>query len=225
MAFDLLKIFEFYSDGVVNIYHGDCLQIMPLLPEKSIDLIITDPVWPGCKVVLPGRGREDMLLNRMSEAALHLCERLVIILGCNTDPRFLNNVPAEWPFVRICHMRRIPPMYRGPILVDADFAYVFGHRGLSAHQKILPGHCHAVSKGSRDYGNTHPCPRCYSHIEWLVKWFSKPGQTILDPFAGSGLVGRAAKTLGRKAVLIDVEEQYCQIAERMCTQEVLNLNG
>jgi len=42
--------------------------------------------------------------------------------------------------------------------------------------------------------------------------------------AGSGLVGRAAKALGRKAVLIDIEEQYCQIAERMCTQEVMDLD-
>jgi len=62
-------------------------------------------------------------------------------------------------------------------------------------------------------------------MKWLVKWYSKPGQVILDPFAGSGLVGRAAKELGRRAVLVDIEEQYCQIAQRMCTQESLSFDS
>jgi site-specific DNA-methyltransferase (adenine-specific) len=219
-----LKNAEFYDDGVVSIYHGDCRELMPLMPKKSIDLVLTDPVWPGCDVELPGRGQEAALLKRMSEEAWFMCGRLIVILGLDVDPRFLNSVSPEWPFVRVCRMRRIPPQYRGPILYDADYAYVFGHRKMAMKgMKVLPGECHATSKGSRDYGNNHPCPRCYAHIEWLVKWYSKPGQTILDPFAGSGLVGRAAKALGRKAVLIDIEEQYCQIAERMCTQETMDL--
>jgi site-specific DNA-methyltransferase (adenine-specific) len=48
-------------------------------------------------------------------------------------------------------------------------------------------------------------------------------QTVLDPFAGSGTTGRAAKDLGRKAVLIEIEERYCEIAARRMGQEVFNL--
>jgi DNA modification methylase len=48
-------------------------------------------------------------------------------------------------------------------------------------------------------------------------------QTILDPFAGSGTTGRAAKDLGRKCTMIEREEKYCEIAARRMQQEVLAL--
>lgn len=217
----------FYSDPQVTIYNADARKLLPCLDLEAIGLVITDPVWPGCSVDLPGRGNERELLTEVCDLVAPHVGRLIIMLGVDVDPRLLSAVPDTLPFVRVCWLKRIPPKYKGPILLDADVAYVFGHRKLGAtpKQRLLPGVGQHVSRGHRDYGNTHPCPRCYDHIKWLVRWFSKPGQVILDPFAGSGLIGRAAKELGRQAVLIDIEEQYCQIAERMCTQEVLNLNG
>ena len=50
-----------------------------------------------------------------------------------------------------------------------------------------------------------------------------PGAIILDPFAGSGTTGRAAKDLGRRAILIEIEERYCAIAARRMAQSVLAL--
>jgi len=217
----------FYSDPQVTIYCADARLLLPSLDLGAVDLVITDPVWPGCAVDLPGRGQESELLAAVSGLIAPKIDRLIIMLSVDVDPRFLSAVSDEWPFVRVCWLKRIPPKYKGPILLDADVAYVFGHRRLGAtpKQRVLPGVGQHVSRGHRDCRNTHPCPRCYDHIKWLVKWFSKPGQLILDPFAGSGLVGRAAKELGRRAVLVEIEEKYCQVAERMCTQEVLDLSA
>jgi adenine-specific DNA-methyltransferase len=70
----------------------------------------------------------------------------------------------------------------------------------------------------------HPTPKPLPLISYMVRLSCRPGGTILDPFAGRGTTGRAAKDLGRKAVLIEREEQYCETAARFMAQEVLPLD-
>ncbi len=74
---------------------------------------------------------------------------------------------------------------------------------------------------SPKYG--HPCSKPIEVISRLIQLGSISG-TILDPFMGSGTTLRAAKDLGRKAIGIEIEERYCEIAARRMEQEVLPLN-
>jgi DNA modification methylase len=70
----------------------------------------------------------------------------------------------------------------------------------------------------------HPCPKPESLMRELVELFTDPGETILDPFMGSGTTLVAAKRLGRKAIGIELEEKYCAIAAERLRQNALDLS-
>jgi DNA modification methylase len=67
----------------------------------------------------------------------------------------------------------------------------------------------------------HPCPKPEALMSHLVTDFTDDGDTILDPFMGSGTTLVAAKRLGRKAIGIELEEKYCEIAAKRLAQGAL----
>lgn len=72
-----------------------------------------------------------------------------------------------------------------------------------------------------DEKRVHPTQKPAWLLREWINLFTDPGETILDPFAGSGTTGRAALDLGRKAILIEREERWCEVAAKRMSQAVL----
>ena len=60
--------------------------------------------------------------------------------------------------------------------------------------------------------NDHPCPKPIDFMRWAVSIASQPGQTVCDPFMGSGTTGVACAALGRKFIGVEIDEHYFDIA-------------
>lgn len=223
----------YYEEAGITIYHGDCCEILPSLSAESI---ITDPVWPNSVPTLIGWDRPYELF---AEAAAHFpraAQRAVIHLGCDSDPRFLLGVPREMPFFRMCYLRYACPVRKGRVLYGGDVAYVFGVPPKSAPgRRVISGEYLTVSTrpdaarvkliAHKEYGKAvpglHPTPRRLQHVRWLVAKLA--GDSVIDPFCGSGttLVACAAQNI--PAIGIEIEERYCEIAVKRLAQRVFDL--
>ncbi len=64
----------------------------------------------------------------------------------------------------------------------------------------------------------HPCPKPIQYAQWLVSRAAEMGQTVIDPFMGSGTTGVACANLGRKFIGIEIEPKYFDIACRRIEQ-------
>ncbi|CAK0740618.1 Methyltransferase [Gammaproteobacteria bacterium] len=77
---------------------------------------------------------------------------------------------------------------------------------------VLPGNVVTVPLVGKNMG--HPAVFPVGLPEFFIKLFTKQGDKILDPFAGSGSTGLAAKVLDRNAVLIELEDSYVEVIKK-----------
>lgn len=202
----------YYQDSFVTIYHGDCREILPGIPPA---VLVTDPVWPNASVVMNGSDNPaELFLQAWSAGDFY---RAAVQIGCDTPPFFLSCITL--PFFRSCWLEVARVGYKGRLLMTGDVALLFGAPPASKPgQHVIPGRF--IDCDSKGKQADHPCPRKLNHVIWLVKWWSEETDLILDPFMGSGTTLRAAKNLGRKAIGIEIEEKYCEIAVGRMAQEV-----
>ena len=205
----------YYQDSAVTIYHGDCREVVPTLGR--FDLLLTDPPY--------GIGKEKWDVE-FPEYAINLffsvSEKVCVIPGIWALGRCIQDMGSRFCWVVAGHKK--DGMTNGKI-------------GINKWQPaVLGGSVGRIGSDAFDFSQVdkdgvglvfHSCQKPLSFMHWLVEKLTVSGNTVIDPFAGSGTTGRAAKDLGRKAVLIEREEKYCEIAARRMGQEVLcfdNLN-
>jgi len=214
----------YYEHAGITIYHGDCREVLAYL--AAFDVVITDPVWPNCpEGLLQGAERAETLMGEMIDALTCLPTRLVVVLRSDSDPRFTRAIPSEMPFFRAQILPYVMPGYIGRKLGGDEIAYGFGRPIPSGPgQHVIPGWAPKCQPDGRS-ANGHPCSRALEHFQFLCRWWVMPGETLLDPFCGSGTTLVAAANRHVVATGIEIEEKYCEIAAKRLSQEVFQFAG
>lgn len=208
----------YYDDGNgIVIYHGDCREILPQLPNA--DLVLTDPPY-GVHVEVNRRG---FMAYRQGQDAAKWDVRPDDTTIKLTLERGIQSI--VWGFGYFANV--LGPCC-APLVWDKQTGDNYFADGELAWTSFKTGTlrifrhqwCGCFKDSERTERAQHPTQKPVALFTWCIALSNEPN-TILDPFMGSGTTLRAAKDLGRKAVGIEIEERYCEIAAKRLAQEVL----
>lgn len=196
-----MKPYHDDGNGIV-IYLGDCRELM--IPH---DVVLTDPPY-GLRYRQPRtnpvggwsvRGDDAWSFTRPSGP--------FVVWGANSSKDYADCGWLVWDKKR----------YGRDLYGDGELAATNRFRGVRVF----------TSRWDRDNGDgwtgAHPTEKPVHLMEWCLSFL--PVGVVLDPFMGSGSTLVAAKNLGRKAIGIEIEERYCEVAAERLSQGVLDLGG
>lgn len=213
----------FYQHGGITIFCGDNREILPGLGR--FDLLLTDPPYgiKQCKGMGGGGfdstgkyprkprkyagGWDDKAPTVQEFSALLESARTAIIWGGNY---FGSKLPAGNKWL-VWDKEQVMPTYS-----DAELAFT-----------TLPGDSvkkfsYGVNKHRAEEERQHPTQKPVPLMQWCIQ-LAGDVASIVDAFGGVGSTGIAAKNLGKTCTLIELEEEFCEIAARRLEQEVLAL--
>lgn len=228
----------FYADESVTLYRGDCLDLLPLM--GAVDHVITDPPYEAeahTKARRQSRG-PDMLAEEheidfapideatRSDVARHAA-RLAggwALLFCQAEAvgtwrAALEAAGARWVRAQAWVKPDGTPQFTGDRPSQGWEAIATAWCGTGRMRWNGGGRRGVYVENVNDFGRrtsgrSHPTQKPLALMRELVRLFTDPGDLILDPFAGSGTTGLAARMEGRRAILIEREERYCEVAAR-----------
>ena len=211
----------YYQDKWVTIFNADCREVLPELPK--VDLVLTDPPYGRDEIKNnPSRGKlaisknyglgdwdkepvDEKLLVLVVSKANHS-----IIFGGNYFELAASSCWLVWD------------KDNG----DNDFADCeLAWTNFSSAVRLFKWRWNGMLQQPnhpKDY-RQHPTQKPTGLFSLILSDYSKVGDIILDPFLGSGTTCYCAKKLLRKSIGIEIEEKYCEIAARRCSQEIMEL--
>lgn len=224
----------YYSKDGIVIYHGDSMELLPSM-RAYVDHVVADPPYmigaasTGIEGTKAGTWADLMNVAHWYSQWLTECKRLCNLTASvwlfgnwRSLPVYMRafslaQMPStscviwdkEW--IGPCYKNALRPTYE-IILMSAMPDCVIEDRSASdlMRCKWRAGH----------NGAFHPAEKPEAILKRILQLVAKEGETILDPFMGSGTTLRAAKDLGRRAIGIEIEERYCEIAAKRLEQGV-----
>ena len=205
----------------VKLYLGDCLEILPTLADNSVDAVITDlPYGLNIDYGIYEDTPENLkkLIFDFLPIVLNLAKNTIITCGVTNlwlypQPDWVlswqypnGNTSGIWGF-----------RTWQPVLIygrDPKLANKVGRYPDSVTTMILP---------TKKRSNGHPTQKPMRFMKWIIERCSMPGDTILDPFMGSGTTGVACVRTGRNFIGIEIEPKYFEIAEKRIKEAQMQL--
>ena len=210
----------YYEDASCTIYHGDCRVILPVL--DSVDLLLTDPPY--------GIGADRNLRADKQHGKAVAPSRDYGPGDWDSTP------PPRWLVEQAIEKARFAIVWGGNHLgLPASTCWLVwdkdnGDNGYADCELAWTNLNSAVRRiryrwmgmlqehaGRDKEDRWHPTQKPTSVMRWAIGQ-APAANTILDPFMGSGTTLRAAKDLGRKAIGIELEERYCEVAAKRLAQ-------
>lgn len=206
----------YYEHEGITIYHGDCMDIWHEVP-REVEAIITDPPY-GMNLNTDFSTMKGATgIGKKWEKKIHgdekpfdpsfwLHYKKIIMFGYN---HFADKLPVG---TILFWLKRDPGEI--PFMSDGELAWMKGGCGV---------YCKRVTNkhGEATHEYIHPTLKPLPIMKWCIQKLNlEKWETILDPYMGSGTTLVAAKELGYKAIGIEIEEKYCEIAAKRLSQEV-----
>ena len=223
-----------------KIYLGDSNILIKEVPDRSVDLVVTDPWTPPYEFGTGGIGTglfkyrtglnqtyQEIHNNDLGKGIdlsildelCRVMKKINIYIWCNKEQiyNYLNYFVQQ----RNCNFEFIiwgktnpPPFLSGHYLKDKEYCLYFWEKGVKLHPSYETGRTVYTSSlnvsDKSDYG--HPTIKPVPILENLIKNSSEPGDLILDVFLGSGSTAVAAKHTKRNYLGFEINPKYFQIA-------------
>ncbi len=238
----------------IKLLHGDCLELMKDIPDKSIDLILADLPYGTTK----NRWDTIIPLNKLWKEYNRIIKPNGAIVLFGSQPfttklisSNLKNYKYQWYWKKnkpsnhfnakrqplrniedICVFYKRQPTYN-PQMVKRDVAVTGTDYGTSTTYRATKGgytktytHKYPVNllEYSRD-AQLHPTQKPVALLEYLIKTYTNEGETVLDNVMGSGSTGVACLNTNRNFIGIELDDEYFEIAkERIENHEVKGIN-
>jgi site-specific DNA-methyltransferase (adenine-specific) len=242
----------YYESGGITIYHGDCRELVPMLPAESVTLLWTDPPYGHANHdgdfnarLNAHRGLEDQpiandtpeLMREALDGLLGAATRVLRADCCcccccgggggGPKPTFawvadrMDRGGLSF-FHAVVWDKRKPGLgwrFRRQYEMVMVAHRTGGRLAWANDEVAVPN----VQELGPPRERQHPNEKPLDLPARFIAWTTRAGDLVLDPFMGSGTTLRAAMDLGRRAIGIEIEERYCEIAARRLDQEVLAL--
>jgi site-specific DNA-methyltransferase (adenine-specific) len=221
-----------------NIYHGDCLELIASVPDKSVDLIITDPPYKmtkngkSCRPnYMPASSSENLFDGKLPDTYAWMSECFRVLkddthfytfANINSIQDYLNqSQKACFKLHNIISMIKDTKMPNRWYLKYTEFVLFFRKGAAKPINDMTSRDYEFVKTPTAKSGKLHVTEKPYDFIEKLVTNSSDEGDLILDPFAGSATICSAAKNTNRRFIGIEKDQDSFDTAKK----RIINNNG